>query len=82
MVSHEREFREFIADLESAERYVKFLHDISRTSGMDISPSSLRSQDDIESFASRLTQSYSPKSVSNYRSVMKKYVNMVCDLGL
>jgi hypothetical protein len=82
MVSHEREFRDFIADLESADRYVKFLNDISRTSSMDISPASLRSDDDIDRFASRLAGSYSPKSVSNYRSVMKKYVTMGSDLGL
>jgi hypothetical protein len=82
MVSHEREFRGFLAGLPSADRYVRFLHDVAETSGMSITPESLRSEADIDAFAIRLTSRYSAKSVSNYRSVMRKYVEMVNALRL
>lgn len=82
MVSHESDFRAYTARLASADRYVKFLYDISEASGLDISPQSLRTSDDIVAFASKLTGGYSEKSVRNYKSVMRKYVDMVRDRGL
>ena len=82
MVSHEREFRAHLRGLASTDRYVKFLHDIAETSGQRITPQSLRSDDDIETFASALSHRYAEKSVENYRSVMRRYVDMVHERGL
>ena len=81
MVSHLDEFRRYTADLASSARYVTYLHDIERVSGMVISPQTLRSAADIERFAAKL-HGYSDKSVRNYESVMRKYVSMVWDLKL
>lgn len=82
MVLHESHFRDYLGSLASADRYVRFLHDVSNVTGLDISPSTLRRSEDVDRFAAGLTARYSPKSVSNYRSVMRKYVDMVQDLGL
>jgi hypothetical protein len=82
MVSHEREFRSYTKDLASSERYVTFLHDITEESGLDITPQTLRSDEDIETFASRLSGRFAAKSIDNYRSVMRKYVAMVQDRAL
>ena len=82
MVSHEKEFRRFLAGLPSADRYVKFLRDVAETAGTTVSPTTLRTDADIDAFAARLTARYSPKSVSNYRSVMRRYVEMVAALRL
>lgn len=82
MVVHESRFRDYLGSLASADRYVKFLNDVSNVTGLDISPASLRSSEDVEKFAVALKADYAPKSVSNYRSVMRKYVEMVQELGL
>jgi hypothetical protein len=41
VITHLKEFREFVRDLDSGDRYVKFLKDIETATGMDISPASL-----------------------------------------
>ena len=82
MITHLAEFRKHIAGLASADRYVRFLKDIAENSGQSITPTTLRSDDDIEAFAARLAPHYAEKSIANYRSVMRHYVDMVDDLGL
>ena len=82
MVSHLAEFRTHLNGLSSTARYVKFLGDVSTKAGRPITPKTLRSDDDIESFASSLAPHYAPKSIDNYRSVMRAYVEMVHELGL
>lgn len=66
----------------SAEKYVRFLKDVAETSGIDITPKTLRSEAHVEDFASRLVSRYGEKSVNNYRSVMRKYADMVEQNGL
>ena len=82
MITHLAEFREHLAGLASADRYVRYLRDIAETSGRPITPSTLRSDDDVEAFAARLAPHYAEKSIANYRSVLRHYVDMVDDLGL
>ena len=82
MITHLAEFRKHIAGLASADRYVRFLKDIAENSGQSITPTTLRSDDDIEAFAARLAPHYAEKSIANYRSVMRHYVDMVEDLEL
>ena len=82
MVSHEPDFIVYLAGRKSALRYAKFLHDISDTAGRDITPQSLRTTEDIDSFAAALAGNYGDKSVRNYRSVMNAYVRMVRERGL
>jgi hypothetical protein len=82
VVSNEKEFLSHISGLASADRYVVYLRDIADTSGRAITPHSLRSTDDIDRFAVSLQAKYSEKSVRNYRSVMRKYVDMVVARGL
>ncbi len=82
MVTHEKEFRFFVSDIDSSERYVKFLNDISKEAGLDITPASLQTDADVEKFAALLAPRYAPKSIANYRSVMRKYVQMARALDL
>lgn len=82
MVTYEREFLAHLNGLASADRYVAFLRDIAETTGTDITPTSLRSDQDIERLAATLYSRYSEKSVENYRSVMRRYVDMVEERGL
>ncbi|MDB4905992.1 MAG: hypothetical protein JWO05_776 [Gemmatimonadetes bacterium] len=77
MVAHEAEFRQHLAGLASTDRYVRFLRDISDAARRPITPQSLRTEADIESFTESLSQKYSEKSIANYRSVMRRYVDMV-----
>jgi hypothetical protein len=77
VVSHEKEFLDHLAGLASADRFVVFLNDIAETSATAITPKSLRTADDIDRFAKVLEAKYSDKSIRNYRSVMRKYVEMV-----
>jgi hypothetical protein len=82
MVSHIAEFKTHLDGLPSTEAYVKFLHDVSDEARRPITPKTLRTDEDVESFASTLSPSYAPKSIANYRSVMRRYVRMVEELGL
>ena len=82
MVTHEREFLAHLNGLASADRYARFLRDVAETTGLSITPKSLRSDEDIERFAAGLYGRYSEKSVENYRSVMRRYVAMVEERGL
>lgn len=82
MVTHEREFLAHLNRLASADRYVRFLRDVAEATGVAITPKSLRSDADIERFAAELHFGYSDKSVENYRSVMRRYVEMVEARGL
>jgi uncharacterized protein YaaR (DUF327 family) len=82
LITHEEEFRAFLAGLASTERYIRFLRDISNDSGRTITPKSLRTVSQVQEFASQLSPDRSPKSVANYRSVMRRYVEMVAAYGL
>ena len=82
MVSHLAEFRKYLGALASRDRYVRYLEDVSEVSGQSITPDTLRSDNDIERFAEKLSLQYSEKSVENYRSVMRRYVDRVEQLGL
>ncbi len=82
MVTHLAEFKQYLGTLSSRDRYVRFLQDVAEVSGQSITPKTLRSEDDIENLAEKLAPHYSEKSVANYRSVMRRYVDMVENLGL
>jgi len=82
MVSHQPEFRAHLNGLASTERYIRFLQDIAAETRRPITPATLRSDQDIETFAAALSPRYSKKSISNYRSVMRRYVEMVQDRKL
>lgn len=82
MVSHEQEFRAHLGGLASAERYVKFLRDISAVADRPITPQTLRSEADLDTFAAALASQYAEKSVENYRTVMRHYIDMVAERGL
>jgi hypothetical protein len=82
MVTHEREFLAHLNGLASADRYIRFLRDVAETAGVAITSKSLRSDEDVERFASLLSGRYAEKSVENYRSVMRRYVEMVEERGL
>jgi hypothetical protein len=82
MVTYLPEFKKHLAGLASTDKYVRYLTDIAQVSGTSITPMSLRSDHDIDTFAAALNGRYSEKSVANYRSVMRRYVEMVSILGL
>ena len=82
MVTHERDFLAHLGSLASAERYVRFLRDVADAAGESITPRSLRSEGDVDRLAAMLRGRYSDKSVENYRSVLRRYVEMVEARGL
>jgi hypothetical protein len=82
MISRLKEFAVFVSDIKSTDRYIRYLNDISQTTGLDITPSSLKSESDLKKFTDHLEPKYAAKSIANYRSVMKKYIQMVAALNL
>lgn len=77
IVSHEAEFRAHLGTLASGDRYVIYLRRIAELTDRDITPKSLRTDQDVETFAARLAGKCAHKSILNYKSVMRHYVGMV-----
>lgn len=79
-VSQSAEFREFLEarGIRSASRYLLFLNQVADKSGVKISPLTLSSESDVDHLTQLIVMTgLAPKSVANYRSVMRQYVQFV-----
>lgn len=75
--------KDVVAD--SRKSYVSSLRHVSKhLEGIEISPETLSSEDDINDLSERLskTKKVSEKTIKNYCSAMKQYVRMIKDLKL
>ncbi len=61
----------------SPDSYVSYLNGVSDLLGMDISPQTLASEEDVVNIARRLARRRSPGTISNYKSAMRQYVAML-----
>ena len=80
MIDREEGFLKYLQALNilSAERYVTFLRQVSDKTGENISSKTLRTEAHIENLAQKIAATgMAPKSVSNYKSVMRHYVAFV-----
>jgi hypothetical protein len=80
MIENEASFLKYLQALNitSAERYITFLRQVSDKTGVCISSKTLHTEAHIENLARKIAATgMAPKSVSNYKSVMRHYVAFV-----
>ena len=83
MVEKEADFLEYLKRLQSlsvfsAEKYIKFLRQVSNKTGERISSSTLCTEAHIENLARKIAATgMAKKSVDNYKSVMRHYIHFV-----
>ena len=91
MIFHEQQYREYLAKVgvgkndkiaSSIESYVSYLRSVSKILSIDISPSTVADETDIQDIYQRLQKKRSEKTISNYRSALRQYAQMVQVLGL
>ncbi|UPU37492.1 hypothetical protein M1B72_07245 [Geomonas paludis] len=61
----------------SPNSYLSYLRSVSRILGMEISTKAVRNHGDVEQLAARLYGKRADKTVSNYRSALRRYADMV-----
>ncbi len=64
-----------IAD--SVKSYVSYLNSVSRHLDMSVTPSTLRTPENIQNICLKLAGKVSKKTINNYRSAMKQYIAMI-----
>jgi hypothetical protein len=86
MIHLEREYRDFLAKVgvgsndkvqDSIYSYVSYLRTVSRLLNIDISPETVKDEDDVQNLYQRMYGKRSAKSISNYRSALRQYARMV-----
>ena len=91
MIQHESLYYKFIQEqgvgsndivASSPDSYVSYLRSVSKLINADIGPSSLRSELDIINIENILKGKRAPKTIKNYCSAMRQYVNFVKMNGL
>lgn len=61
----------------STKSYISYLNTVSKLIGEDISEKNLYNQHCVDQIANRLDGMRSQKSISNYKSALRQYVEMV-----
>ena len=92
MVEHILKYQSFIKSkgvgandkvADSVKSYVSYLESVSRHLNITISPRTLSSEIDIENISKKLKRKkIAEKSIKNYSSAMRQYINMVKSHGL
>lgn len=80
MIDREADFLTYLQALgiSSAEKYITFLRQVSDKTGESISSTTLRTEAHIENLGRKVAATgMAPKSVSNYKSVMRHYIHFV-----
>jgi site-specific recombinase XerC len=80
MIENQTCFLKYLQELNisSAKRYITFLRQVSDKTGENISSKTLCTEAHIENLARRIAATgMAPKSVLNYKSVMRHYVTFV-----
>ena len=69
--------KDLVAD--SIKSYISYLNGVSRHLDIDINPNTLSSETDIQKLSTQLseTKKISEKTIKNYISAMRQYINMV-----
>lgn len=91
MILHQEKFEEYIRAegvgqndrvADSVKSYVSYLNSVARHLNIEVSPSSLRTSENIQNICLKLAGKVSEKTINNYKSAMKQYVAMVARYGL
>ena len=91
MIDYKNEYREFIIKkgvgkndrvADSVKSYISYLNRISKYLNIIIEPKNLGTEQDIEIISSKLNGIVSNKTIQNYKSAMRQYINMVKELNL
>lgn len=91
MILHQEKFEEYIKAegvgqhdkvANSVKSYVSYLNSVSRHLDIEVSPSSLRTPENIQSMCIKLASKVSKKTINNYRSAMRQYIAMVAQYNL
>ena len=61
----------------STQSYISYLNTVSKLIGEDISEKNLHNENCVNEIADKLNGLRSPKSISNYKSALRQYVEMV-----
>lgn len=86
MIINERKYLEFIErngigknDLvaSSTKSYISYLNTVSKLIGEDLSEKNLYDENCVNEIANRLKGLRSDKSISNYKSALRQYVEMI-----
>ena len=73
MVSHRNLYIQHTARVPSGKRYIVFLERVSQLRGLDVTPATMRTENDVINFVLPLTSG----SIKNYKTVLRHYVKMV-----
>ena len=85
-LERQQEYEKFIKDkgvgsndvvADSVKSYVSYLNSVSKYLNIKVGPSTLASDDDIQNIAKGLKGKVSDKTINNYKSAMKRYIEMV-----
>ena len=91
MILYQERYLEFIQEkgvgkndrvASSPESYASYLRGVARLLGGDITPDLLRTATDVEKVARALEGQRKPETINNYKTAMRRYVEMVQELGL
>jgi len=66
---------------DSVKSYISYLRSVSKHLGININPTTLSTEHDVMTLADRLSEmgKVSEKTINNYKSAMKQYVQMLND---
>ena len=91
MIEYKERYEKFIEEngvgkndivADSVKSYISYLNSVSKYLAINICPATLENNTDIEYLSSKLKGKVSDKTIKNYGSAMKQYVNMVGELNL
>ncbi|MDX8128675.1 hypothetical protein QLH52_15375 [Methylomonas sp. OY6] len=91
MIQHEKQYLEFIQKrgvgandhvASSPDSYISYLRSVATLIGQEITPSLLKSEEDINNIVQKITSQREPKTIRNYCSAMRRYVEFVLELKL
>jgi hypothetical protein len=91
MILHKEKFQEFIIAkgvgrndkvADSVKSYVSYLNSISRHLNIEVTPNTIKTPENIQNICLKLSGKVSEKTINNYRSAMKHYIEMVESFNL
>jgi len=91
VIVYAQQYREYLAKVgvgsndivaSSVESYVSYLRSVSKVLNMNISPFTVTDEECIQDVYQRLQGKRSEKTISNYRSALRQYAQMVQELDL
>ena len=66
----------------SPDSYVSYLNSVSKLIGEDITPTNLKTEDDVINIAKTIVGKRAATTIDKYKSAMRQYVAMVISLPL